>query len=149
MQIILVLGRLIFIVLIYLFLFRMTMILYAELQAQGVIERKEAEYGCLEVLAGTDTFPQGRIYKVGRRGLRVGRSKRNDVILPDHYASLEHAVFREAKGSMMIEDCGSTNGTWVNGEKISSPIQLAAGDYVKIGSITFQYSRWKNESSKF
>ncbi|MDR3271575.1 MAG: FHA domain-containing protein [Peptococcaceae bacterium] len=141
MQVVLLLGRLAFIALIYLFLFRMTLVLYAELQTPGMIDKKETEYGCIEVLAGNDTFPKGRVFKVGRRGLSVGRSQRNDIVLPDRYASLEHAVFKSHKGALVLEDCGSTNGTWVNGERISSPIQLAAGDYVKIGGITFQYSR--------
>ena len=72
----------------------------------------------------------------------------NDIVLPDHFASIDHAVFRLQKGQTIVEDLGSTNGTWVNGEQIHSPVQMVAGDYVKIGSITFQYSRWQNESTK-
>jgi len=78
----------------------------------------------------------------------LGRGKQNDIVLPDHFASIDHAVFRLQKGHTIVEDLGSTNGTWVNGEQIHSPVQMVVGDYVKIGSITFQYSRWQNESTK-
>lgn len=148
MQVILVLGRLVFVVLIYLFLFRVATGLLGDLQFRGFFDRREMECGRLEVLAGTEVFPKGEFFKIDNKGLRVGRDKHNDMVLPDHYASLEHAVFRQHKGNTIVEDTGSTNGTWVNGEKISSPVQLVEGDYVKIGSITFQYSRWQNESSK-
>lgn len=149
MQVVLVLCRLIFVALIYIFLFRVASILLADLNRHGFFCRRETDYGRLEVLTGIDTFPKGRVFKIDSKGLRLGRSKQNDVVLPDHYASLEHAVIKHQKGVTILEDRDSTNGTWVNGEKISSPVQLVPGDYVKIGSITFQYSRWQNESSKF
>jgi len=148
MQIVLVIGRLLFVALIYLFLFRVATALLGDLQQKGFLGRRDQEVGQLEVLVGTETFPRGRIFRIQRRGLRVGRGKHNDVVLPDHFASMEHALFRQHKGTVVVEDLGSTNGTWVNGERITSAVQLVPGDYVKIGGITFQYSRWQNESTK-
>ncbi|MDA8227193.1 MAG: FHA domain-containing protein [Desulfitobacterium hafniense] len=148
MQVFLVIGRLLFVGLIYLFLFRVLTALLADLQVKGFFKRPDKEYGKLEVLSGGSLFPKGRIFKVDSKGIRVGRGKNNDIILPDHFASMDHAIFRQSNGTTILEDLGSTNGTWVNGERISSPVQLVIGDYVKIGSITFQYSRWQNESSK-
>jgi len=148
MQFALVIGRLVFVALIYLFIFRIFTALLADLQLKGVFQRSANEFGRLEVLTGGETLSRGCVFKVDGKGLRVGRGKHNDIVLPDHFASIEHAVFRLQKGQTILEDLGSTNGTWVNGEQIHSPVQLVAGDYVKIGSITFQYTRWQNESSK-
>ncbi|CAA7602756.1 FHA domain protein [Acididesulfobacillus acetoxydans] len=148
MQAILIIGRLLFVALIYLFLFRILTVLIADLQVKGLFRPREKEFGQLEVLNGTETLPKGRRFRVDNRGLSVGRGKNNDIIMPDHFVSLDHAVFRRQKGVTMLEDLGSTNGTWVNGERINSPVQLVIGDYVKIGSITFQYTRWQNENSK-
>lgn len=148
MEVITVIGRLAFIALIYLFIFRIFTALLADLQLKGMFQRTGQECGRLEILSGTETLPRGRTFKVDGRGLHLGRGKHNDIVLPDHFASIDHAVFRCQKGQTYVEDQGSTNGTWVNGEQIHSPVQLVAGDYVKIGSITFQYSRWQNESAK-
>lgn len=148
MQYVLILGRLAFVALIYLFIFRIFTALLADLQLKGLFQRPAHEFGRLEVLTGSETLSRGRVFKVDAKGLRLGRGKHNDIVLPDHFASIDHAVFRLHKGQTVVEDLGSTNGTWVNGEQINSPVQLVAGDYVKIGSITFQYSRWQNESTK-
>ena len=149
MQFVLVIGRLVFVALIYLFIFRIFTALLADLQFKGLFQRGVNECGRLEVLTGAENLTRGSVFKVDGKGLRVGRGKHNDIVLPDHFASIDHAVFRLLKGKTILEDLGSTNGTWVNGEQIHSPVQMVAGDYVKIGSITFQYSRWQNESSKF
>ena len=148
MQFVLVIGRLAFVALIYLFIFRIFTALMADLRMKGILQRPMNEYGRLEVLTGSETLSRGSIFRIDGKGLRLGRGKHNDIVLPDHFASIEHAVFRLQKGQAIVEDLGSTNGTWVNGEQIHSPVQMVIGDYVKIGSITFQYSRWQNESTK-
>ncbi len=148
MQFVLVIGRLVFVALIYLFIFRIFTSLLADLQLKGIFHRSINEFGRLEVLSGSETLSRGRIFKVDAKGLHLGRGKHNDIVLPDHFASIDHAVFRVQKGLTIVEDLGSTNGTWVNGEQIHSQVQMVPGDYVKIGSITFQYSRWQNESTK-
>ena len=148
MQFVLVIGRLAFVAIIYLFLFRIFTALVADLQMKGIFQRPISEHGRLEVLTGAESLSKGSIFRVDGKGLSLGRSKQNDIVLPDHFASIDHAVFRLQKGHTIVEDLGSTNGTWVNGEQIHSPVQMVIGDYVKIGSITFQYSRWQNESSK-
>lgn len=148
MQAVTVAGRLVFVILLYLFLFRLMTALLADLQVKGWLRRAESEQGQLEVLAGGGLLPKGRVFRIDSKGLRIGRGKQNDIVVPDHFASIDHAVFRQQKKATLVEDMGSTNGTWVNGERIHSAVELIAGDYVKIGSITFQYSRWEDEGSK-
>ncbi len=66
--------------------------------------------------------------------LRVGRGADNDLILPDDSVSQNHAVLREQQGVYFISDLGSTNGTFVNRNKISMS-QVQAGDVVHFGLV--------------
>lgn len=147
MQYLYVGGRLAFVLLLYFFLFRVVTTLYGELRtAAWYREKRNSPFvGRLEVLTTEGGLTKGQVFKVGRTGLSVGRGINNDVVLPDSFASLEHARLLFKDGEIWLEDLNSTNGSWVNGERISAPIQLVPGDYVKIGSITFQYSRWQDE----
>src|SRR5205085_11928454 len=55
----------------------------------------------------------------------------------DSEISRVHArVYRDASGQLMVEDLGSTNGTFVNGNRISSPTPLRGGDELKVGQTT-------------
>jgi pSer/pThr/pTyr-binding forkhead associated (FHA) protein len=56
----------------------------------------------------------------------------------DTFVSQLHArIFREA-GSTMIEDLGSTNGTYLNGKRVAAPERVAKGDRVQIGNTVFE-----------
>lgn len=141
-----VFGRIVFLVFIYLFLLRLLTVMLADLRTKGILTKAEVDYGCLEVLNGSDMLPKGRKIRLDSRGISIGRGKHNDIVVPDHYCSLDHAEFRHLKGISTVDDVGSTNGTWVNGERVISEVQLVPGDFIKIGGITFHYSRWRNES---
>jgi adenylate cyclase len=64
---------------------------------------------------------------------RVGRSEKNNLVLCDDLASRTHAMLQCASDGVYITDCGSSNGTFVNGARISSPLVLRSGDQIKIG----------------
>ncbi|MCL1852628.1 MAG: FHA domain-containing protein [Peptococcaceae bacterium] len=141
MQILLFFGKMLFVLGIYLFLIRIVTIQLADLRARGLAPKNDLGVACLEVLNGTDYLPKGRRFKIESPGLTIGRGKTNDVPLADHFCSVEHANFMHRGGVTILEDKGSTNGTWVNGERIEEKIQLVPGDFIKVGSVTFQYSR--------
>ena len=67
--------------------------------------------------------------------LVVGRSRSCDVRLRDDTVSRLHAALVWRGGTLVLEDLGSSNGTWVNGERILSPRSLLAGDAVRFGSV--------------
>jgi len=67
--------------------------------------------------------------------LVVGRSRSCDVRLRDDTVSRLHAALVWRGGTLVLEDLGSSNGTWVNGERILSPRSLVAGDTVRFGSV--------------
>lgn len=64
----------------------------------------------------------------------AGRSPYCTIVLNDPRVSREHAALRLSGEGLWVEDLGSRNGTRVNGEPISGPFRLTAGDTVEIGS---------------
>jgi predicted component of type VI protein secretion system len=65
----------------------------------------------------------------------VGRSVDDDLVIDDPGLSRRHALIEIADAAVLITDCGSRNGTFVNGNKISGPTPLKDGDVISIGSI--------------
>lgn len=73
-------------------------------------------------------------YPLSVRPFYVGRGAVNDLILLDDAASTQHfRVWSEADGPR-IEDLGSRNGTWVNGERLAGALRLKSGDDVRVGA---------------
>lgn len=71
--------------------------------------------------------------------ITVGRAPTNVVtITDDTYASQLHARIYRNGASVIIDDLGSTNGTFVNGRRVSSATELAVGDRLQIGSTIFE-----------
>ena len=56
-----------------------------------------------------------------------------DLVIEDPGVSRRHARVRTGNGTVTVEDLGSSNGTFVNGERISRAVQLAAGDEIQVG----------------
>jgi hypothetical protein len=65
----------------------------------------------------------------------IGRREPSDVRIADATLSREHARFTLAEGSVLVEDLGSTNGTWVGGRRVERAT-LAGGDEVMLGKLT-------------
>lgn len=64
----------------------------------------------------------------------IGRDPENGIAIDDESLSGNHARFVVADGTCVLEDLGSTNGTFVNGEQIQS-VQLSHGDQLQFGSL--------------
>ena len=62
-----------------------------------------------------------------------------EIQLEDTFASSRHARIELQSGLAVLEDLGSTNGTYLNGEKIEGPQSLRAGDQIAIGDCVFEY----------
>jgi len=69
--------------------------------------------------------------------LRIGRSPDNDLVLDDPRVSRYHAQLARQGDVLVIEDLGSTNGTLVNGRRISEPHVLQPTETIAIGSTVF------------
>jgi serine phosphatase RsbU (regulator of sigma subunit)/pSer/pThr/pTyr-binding forkhead associated (FHA) protein len=88
------------------------------------------------VLAGTvgDRFVK-RFLDRGRH--RIGRGIRNDFDLDERSVSREHAELLIDEQRVRVQDLGSSNGTWVNGKRVTGAVDLQAGDEIRFGSVTF------------
>jgi hypothetical protein len=73
--------------------------------------------------------------------LEIGRAESCQVRLEDSYASLHHAKLSSRDGTWLIEDLGSTNGTYVNDRRVSAPVEVHAGDVVRIGKTVLELRR--------
>lgn len=70
--------------------------------------------------------------------LQIGRDASCDITLSDTYASQQHARISNRNGSWVIEDLGSTNGTYLNQRKVTVPTALAPGDSIRIGKTVLE-----------
>ncbi len=83
----------------------------------------------------------GRSYDLDDE-LTIGRSPGCGVATPeDIYTSTLHARLFRHNDQLWVEDLGSTNGTYVNSERISKAVRLGKGDMLQIGSTVFEVSR--------
>lgn len=93
----------------------------------------------LEVVEPMDQA--GRVYDLDEE-VTVGRSPGCGVsTAADVYSSNLHARLYRRGGQLWVEDLGSTNGTFVNSERISRPTKLARGDLLQVGGTVFEVSR--------
>jgi pSer/pThr/pTyr-binding forkhead associated (FHA) protein len=80
---------------------------------------------------------KGKTFDLGDE-LTVGRAEKCRLVLDDNYVSQVHARFFAKDGAYMIEDLGSTNGTYLNRRRITAPVELQRGDRVKIGKTVLE-----------
>jgi hypothetical protein len=74
-------------------------------------------------------------------GALLGRGDQADIRLEDSVASASHARLVPQGGVIVLEDLGSTNGTYLNGEPLHGPQPLHVGDRIRIGDSEFTFER--------
>jgi hypothetical protein len=74
-------------------------------------------------------------------GALLGRGDGADIRLEDSFASTRHARLVPQGDVIVLEDLGSTNGTYLNGEPLRGPQPLHVGDQIKIGDSEFRFER--------
>lgn len=97
----------------------------------------------LHVLQGPD---KGRTYQTPGEPAIIGRSS-DHIQLSDNSASRQHAEVRPANGNWLLTDLNSSNGTYLNGQRILHPTQLKHGDQIKVGSTLLVFSGQENVDS--
>jgi Ca-activated chloride channel homolog len=65
--------------------------------------------------------------------IRIGRAPQNEIVLPAKNVSRFHCQIKRQNGQLILEDLGSTNGTFINDEQIKQPYALSVGDIVRVG----------------
>ena len=105
-------------------------------RAQGAPAPPDTKVRLL-VLQST-ALPVGSVLELAT-ATRIGRSADNTVRLEDDdFVSSRHAVLEPRPDGLWVEDAGSTNGTFVNGARVTTARLLHAGDVVRIGQTDLQ-----------
>ena len=69
----------------------------------------------------------------------IGRDPASGVVFDDDGVSRRHAVLSCVDGVVTVEDSASTNGTWVNGERVAAPRRLMPGDELRVGAVGVRF----------
>lgn len=83
--------------------------------------------------------PTGKQHNVSSEVTRIGRAVDNDIVIASKKVSRDHARVRREGRRYLLEDLGSANGTYLNGERVLQPIQMRDGDEVTIAGITLSF----------
>lgn len=132
-DVILALLRIIFLGLVYLFVWQVARAIGSHL---GISVRRKRKEGS-RVLFVRSESQQGREFEVNDVVV-LGRSDETDVVLDDPYASEFHLRLVSQENGMMLHDLGSTNGTYVNGRRVSAPTELKHGDTIQVGKTVME-----------
>jgi hypothetical protein len=163
LQIVLLAGKIVFLLILYLFIYRVIRSATRELRTTAVVT--DGQQLGVPVGAHVSGAKAGEATAQGARATGVwtlvvqkspcialgtvfslpmgahamaGRSTEMDIHLEDTFVSSKHALFETTTAGLQVEDLLSTNGTQVNGADISEPWVLQVGDRVEVGDTIFQ-----------
>ena len=136
MDVLLLILRFLMAALLYAFLGAVLLMLWRDLRKEASDRVSVRPRGRLAVVESPPDEPDGP--EVGRAFplqpvTSVGRSPANTLVLPDTYASSQHALLSWREGHWWLTDQGSRNGTLLNGEPVEKPTVVAPEDVITIG----------------
>jgi DNA-binding response OmpR family regulator len=85
------------------------------------------------------TDPTGREHRLTAEITTIGRAMENDIVITSKRVSREHARVQRQGRRMVLVDLGSTNGTFLNDERVLAPVELRDGDCVSIGEVNMSF----------
>lgn len=81
---------------------------------------------------------EGQEIPLGTGPLTIGRSPDSSLVFRDDYTSTHHARLLQWNEEWMVQDLGSTNGTFLDGKRIGSPTQVPLNTPIKVGQTVFE-----------
>ncbi len=128
-----------FLALLYLFLLSVVRVLVRDLRAAA--REPDQELGRLVVVESPldeptagEQFPLDAV-------TTIGRDVNNSIAIDDAFASAEHATLTFRGRAWYVEDAGSTNGTYVNGNRVDGVAPIGFGDELQVGQVRFRLER--------
>ena len=85
------------------------------------------------------TDPTGQEHTLKSENTTIGRAVGNDIIITSKRVSREHANIHRDGWKVILEDMGSTNGTYLNDERMMTHTELRDQDRIKIGDVVFTF----------
>ncbi|MFL5760475.1 MAG: FHA domain-containing protein [Thermomicrobiales bacterium] len=136
--------RLAFIALLYLFLYQIVRVSMRELVAlsrspaksRGSTKRRTASLVVIE--PAESALPLGTTFSLNGQTV-VGRHPDCDLIIQEPYMSSEHAELMPFDGRWQVKDLGSTNGTYLNGHSVLHPEDIQPGDVIQFGRVKLEF----------
>jgi diguanylate cyclase (GGDEF)-like protein len=102
---------------------------------------------CVVVLYGPEL---GKRATIGRGAFQIGRSSKNELPIDQESVSRHHARITSSQGrSYLIEDLGSTNGTFVNDERVTERRPLRDGDQIRVGRSILKFMSGANVEANY
>lgn len=151
--VILAVLKYLFLLLIFLFLWRAVKAMYLEIGGPKAM-RAQSGGGRTATVASRSKpgKPPDKLVVTSSDGARpktysiedeliIGRDNKCHVVITDTYASQFHARVFRRDDAVFIEDMGSTNGTQLNRRKVSSPMPVNRGDTARIGKTQLEFKR--------
>ncbi|EOR25204.1 FHA-domain containing secreted protein [Clostridium sartagoforme AAU1] len=132
-----------FIIILYFIIYYALKIMYKDVKGGGRKRQSSTKknYG-IEVLSTGENsnLEEGSILLL-RGTITIGRREGNTIKLDDQYASGNHAKIIVKNNEIVIEDLNSTNGIFINDERINEFAKIRANDKIRIGSAIFKVIR--------
>jgi pSer/pThr/pTyr-binding forkhead associated (FHA) protein len=78
---------------------------------------------------------------LGEEPVVIGRGSDCQILLDDDYSSTRHARLFQSEGEWWVEDLGSTNGTYLDGQRVTRPVAAEIGGSIRIGRTTLNIAK--------
>jgi pSer/pThr/pTyr-binding forkhead associated (FHA) protein len=142
----------VFLIVLYIFVGRAVRAVYLELRAttpraagraspaQARPPSRKAKKAPRKVAVIEGENHRGKTFELNGE-MVIGRSDKCHMMLDDPYVSQVHARLFPRGDAFMVEDMGSTNGTYLNRKRLTSPTELKRGDRIKIGKTVLELRR--------
>jgi pSer/pThr/pTyr-binding forkhead associated (FHA) protein len=138
--------------LLFLFIWRSMRWVVRGLTVDAAPRTGRASRGAKEAQAGPDLPPGPQsvvVYADGAKprtvkmaaSMVIGRAPECELMLDDTYISQQHARIFGKNGAWYVEDLGSTNGTYVNDQKLAAPAMVQPGDRIRAGTTVLELRR--------
>ncbi|MBP2644819.1 MAG: fhaB 14, partial [Firmicutes bacterium] len=137
------------IVLLYYFMFRLLKAIYREFYVVSpnfsvsvplIQETEGAEQAKLIVVNHGESKLKRTEFKI-EDSVSIGRGDNNAIVVDETFVSHEHACITRYKHEFWLSDLTSTNGTFLNNQRVQEDVKLKSGDIITIGSASFRFER--------
>ena len=110
----------------------------------------------VHVLRITDGIDDEQLFIVEHQGLKIGRTAPADAVIAHPSVSRQHCVVGIANDELLVSDLNSTNGTYVDDQRVSRPALLPVGSVLRVGQVSLSHeimsraeaSRWTPGSGR-